>query len=672
MVDVQKCQLLGEVEYAQHNFARLKPLLYSLDGKRWDGQVERAWFPTSGLVFSLSPELRYAASGSLWTFQVRPNERQGASEDGKDAFMTIQVKPATRFLHDMAPRDAEALRRLATIEGLEAVPLSGGLLLPETDDQWVLVLEFERGADDRFRVTNDRQLGHMRVLSGTPEMIAGISTADGRWALPILYSGHGSEMRNWRPPAALVEQLATDLRKWFPHAPNKARAAVAASALRDLAPVLDGLSVLRSPDTRAALDRAKGLIEDAERAGVDLDALVETLLAAPSIAAEIAAERERLRAALEEQARASVAELESAARARLDDELAEAQRKLTGDREALEAIRAETAEAERALEETKRRHRGETASFTKSLESLIARARSEPAAYAAEWLSRLGLSPGADLPAPEPVDPVPGAGVSIGEAELGRALMEVNPIQAPEPWFMVMDSAIRARELVVAIGPKARDIVEAWIARMCPLAVRVGASDPSILSLSDLIDGGARAGAAPLVGAIARARANPDRLVLALLDDVDISAGGFWLAEAARANRAAIGRLPANLLLVALVEDDAERFALADGRLGELFPMRFDGATLLPKPIADRGDRELALDLIQPPLRGLAVSDRVEALRAAATRVFGAEDVERLMNEFGAWTGWLKSGGARPSEETSLTAPLRIGADTMRKGDNNA
>ncbi|WP_157093956.1 hypothetical protein [Sphingomonas mali] len=671
-MDVQKCQLLGEVEYAQHNFARLRPLLYSLDGRRWDGPVERGWFPTSGLVFSLSPELRYAAAGGLWTFQVKPNERQAVAEDGKDAFMTIQVKPATRFLHDMEPRDMEALRRLATIEGLEIAPSTGGLLLPEIDDQWVLVPELERGADDRYRVTDDRQLGHMRVLSGTPETIAGVPTPDGRWALPIVRSGHGSDIRNWRPPATLVEQLASDLRKWLPHAPNKARAAAAASALRDVAAVLDGLSALRSADTRAALDRAKGLIEEAERSGVDLDALVEALLSAPTIAAEIAAERERVRAELEEQALASVAELESAARARLDNEMAEARRKLTADQAALAAIREETAEAERALEEARRRHRGETAGFTKSLEGLIARARDEPAAYAAEWLSRFGLSPGANVPASQPVDPVPEAGVSISEAELGRALMEVNPIQAPEPWFMVMDSAIRARELVVAIGPKARDIIEAWIARMCPLAVRVGASDPSILSLADLIDGGARAGVAPLAGAIGRARANPDRLVLAVLDDVDVSAGGFWLAEAARANRASGGRLPANLLLAALVEDDAERFALADGRVGELFPMRFDGAALAPKQIANRGDLELALDLVQPPLMGLAVSDRVEAFRGAASRVFGPDDVERLANEFIAWAGWLKAGGARPSEEASLTTPLRNGADTMRKGGNNA
>ena len=48
--DASRYYFLGCVEYAQHNFARLKPLLYSETGRAWEGLADRAWFPNEGLL----------------------------------------------------------------------------------------------------------------------------------------------------------------------------------------------------------------------------------------------------------------------------------------------------------------------------------------------------------------------------------------------------------------------------------------------------------------------------------------------------------------------------------------------------------------------------------------------------------------------------------------------
>lgn len=541
MIDVTKCHLLGEVEWAQHNFARLRPLLYSMDGKSWEGSADRGWFPHAGLVFSLAPDLRYAPAGSLWTFQVKPNERQ-TNEEGKDVYMTIQVKPASRFITDLDTIDAEELRALATVDGFDPGSPIGGVLLPEADDVWILATDLERDENGLARVTNDRQLSRMRVLEGMKEDIAGMPTADGRWALPVINSGHGHEIRNWRRPAALAEQLAGDLRRWIPHGPSKVRAQAAAAALRDIGPHLDGLAALRSNDAKAALDRVISLVDDAEALTEATAELIDTLLTAPAVAEAIEAEKAAMRSTLEAEALASAERLEADARARLADEQRELRAALDRDGATLSGIRAEIATASAELEAVRKRQRTETATFTKSLEALIARARSEPAAYAAEWLSRRGLDAGqageANSGAAAAVGDDPVAGATLGEAALGRALMLASPISNDGlPLFLIMDAAIRARELVVGIGPFAREAIETWLATVAPLATRVGCSDPTMLAFADLLPSGSRGRTAPLAAAIARAERHPDRPVVALLDDVDPAAGAYWLPEAARAVR---------------------------------------------------------------------------------------------------------------------------------------
>lgn len=668
--DLLKYQFLGEVEYAQHNFARLRPILYSVDGRAWTGVVDRSWFPEIGLVFSLATELRFAPAGSMWVFQARPNERSA----GEDAFMTIQVKPATRFLTELEPMSSEELRVLATLDGFDAKAAHGGVLFSEAEDRWVLAPEFERDANGRARITNTRTLGHMRVLEGTLEALAGRSTPDGRWFLPVINSGHGSQVRNWLSPSALAEQIAIDLRRWIPNGPHKTRAAAAASALRELAPMLDFLSTTRSNEVRAALDRITSLCEDAEVLTGSVHQLVETLLMSPAIAISMEQERIAIRRDLEAKALDSAERLEAEARARLATEQAEIKDALARDQSRLTAIQSEIASEEAKVEGLRRKHRGETAAFTKSLEALIERARKEPAAYAAEWIARLGVNPEvASVASPVPLDAaVLGETTDyefVSEIELGRALMSASPIRNDGlPRFLLMDAAIRARELVVGLGPKARDVIEAWLAAFAPNWAVARAADPSLLAFDDLLPTGPRGAAAPLSVAIARARSAPERAIVALLDDVDPVAGAFWLPQAARAGRcpAAYG-LPSNLILVALIEGESSSLTLSLPRVGELFPLAFDDVETAVPGRQETAAREIGLELFRRPLLRNSVSDRVSAMHASANHIFAIEDSDRIRDEFASYLSWTKHGAAKPADDLEIAGALSKAAAMTRK-----
>lgn len=677
VLDLVKYQILGEVEYAQHNFARLRPILYSIEGRAWTGVVDRAWFPSAGLVFSLAPELRYAQAGSMWTFQVRSNERVTSGDDGKDAFMTIQVKPAIRFLTELEPMSSEELRILATRDGFDPKAQQGGVLFAEAEDRWILANEFVRGPDERARVTNPKALGHMRVLEGTLENLAGCSTPDGRWFLPVIHSGSGSQIRNWHPPRVLAEQISNDLKRWMPHVPYKARAAAASSALRDLAPALDALSATRSVEVRAALDRIIALSLDAEALSGAVDQLVETLLASPAIAFAIEEEKAEIRRQLETMALESAERLEAEARERLAREQAETREAIERDQAVLATLHQEIAASEGAIADLRRRQQTETAAFTRSLEALIARAKKEPAAYAAEWLARFGLSSVASNRADDMKSKVQGTSVGLPvhepilESELGRALVRASPFRNEGlPKFLVMDAAIRSRELVVGLGPKSREMIETWLSGFAPNWVVARVSDPSLLALDDLLPTGSRGASAPLAAAVDSAQSAPDRAVVVLLDDIDPVAGAFWLPQAARALRCPLANgLPPNLFLVGLIEGEASNLALSLTRVGELFTLDFDGATSASVGSAV-ASREIPLELYHAPLAKNGFRERVSALSTSAKHTFSADDVTRIEGEFSEYLRWVKHGADRPSEEKELANMIARAAEKTFKGKN--
>jgi hypothetical protein len=234
------------------------------------------------------------------------------------------------------------------------------------------------------------------------------------------------------------------------------------------------------------------------------------------------------------------------------------------------------------------------------------------------------------------------------------------------PRFLLVDAAIRARELVVGIGPGAREAIETWLAEMVALTAIVGAADPSLLSFAELLPTGPRGAAAPLAAAIELASRFPERPVLGLLDDIDVAAGAFWLPETARAARQP-GRhgLPSNLFLIGVVEGDPSAMSMSAARAGELFPMRFDDTELLGTAVAEPAVRELDLALFEAPARTNGRANRLEALRRAAGKTFNDEDIERIGGGFDEYLKWTKLGGPPPAPDSPVGGELTAAATLM-------
>lgn len=674
MIDVLRCHFLGEVEYSQHNFAKIRPLLYSVDGRNWTGRVDRSWFPHSGLAFCLISEVRKAAAGSLWTFQVILNPRLQSDDEDKDVYLVTHAKPAVRFLTELEPMSREQARILATIEGFDPQSAAGGVVFPETGERWVIAHEFELGDDGLARVNDRRKLPHMHVLVGSLADIVGIPTSDGKYILPPIIGAHESDTRNWLEPSALLEQLARDLRRWLPYAPYSSQASSVAQALRELAPALDGVSALRAHDAKAALERVNDLTHEAVDFTSAVNSLVEVLLGLPEIARALDEEREVIRRELETEALDSVLRMQDEARGQLEEEQSQIRQALSDQREEIAELKIERERALRELEELRRTQRVETESFTKSLERLVARAKTEPAAHAAEWLARHGLFEAGStepqrLALPDIAVPSPMNMPQIEESRLGAALIAAAPFRnSGLPKFLLMDALIRARELLVAYGPGARDAIETWSDSFVPLTVAVPASDPSLLSILDLLPNTQRE-PSPLTQAIRVAVANPERAVVGILDDVDVAAGSYWLPEMARALRRPQERgLPTNLFLVALVEGPFEKARMNSRRLGELFPMNFGDVTWTQSQPSDETKVEIPLALFEPPPANHSIADRVRAASSALSFTFSENDVKLLSEEIAMTLSWVKLGRERPTTISVATQSIANIVDKMTNG----
>ncbi len=667
-VETTRFQFVGSVDYAQHDFARLKPLLYSETGRRWDGVPDRAWFAHEGLVYTVQSDLRYAQQGSLWTFRVTPNARGDAIK--KDVFSAIQAKPAVELIVRMEPLEIEALRQLVAEEGIANAPAGkAGAAVPELNDRWVVLNELQRDERGRCRPAASVNMKHLKVLIGTPEEICGLPTPGGQYVLPPMPAGSG-ESRNWLPPAQFLETLATDLKRWVPHGPLRPKAQAAANALRELAPQILGLSTLRADDVKVAMARASNLAEAAETITGAADTILGLIVAQEPFKAEIERRRVEINAELENEALAAVQQKEGAARDRLQAEQASLRGEIDSATARLAALRGEILALEGEAD-TLRSARAETVNaLDAQVDAVLQRAASEPARMLAEWIGVSGFVVGGmagenggltapevqrTVPAPAPPAPRP-----IMAADLRSMLFAAGPASnAGHPRLLIIDGALRARELPVLIGPFAREFAEAWLAvagGAAPLAIM---TDPTLLSINDLTPRGSRGEKAPLYEAFVRAgsRAEP---VVVVLDDLDPAAAGFWLPELARCQRQPERYgFPLNLLFMAVVEADASQMNLTPLRGGELFPLVFDDCE--PNDIApDRPTApfDLTRELVAEPATSTTWPARVAAFEAALRATFKVDDAKSLAADLSDFLRHSKGGGPPPRGDGSLAALL--------------
>jgi hypothetical protein len=678
--DAVKYHFLGSVDYAQHNFARLKPLLYSETGRAWQGIADRDWFPNEGRVFTIQSDLRYAPSGSLWTFRIAPNARGEAVE--KDSYVAIQAKPAIELLIGMMPADIESLRRLVVEGGLMEVPLGkGGVAVPELNDRWVVLSDLTRDEEGKARLSPGFDLKHVKVLTGTPEELCGLPTPSGQFVLPPIHKA-SAERRNWLPPALFLEDLAADLKRWAPYGPQRAKAHAAAQALRDIAPHLAGVSALRSDDAKVAMARATNLTEAAETVTGAATTIIELIVEQEPFKAEISRRRQAIEADLEAEALRAVEEIEGAARDRLLAQQAQARLELEETQGQLQALRAEIQSLEEQAKSLSALQAEKVEALRAQVDVVLERAMSEPARLLAEWSGVSGFTIGGTpsrsdaeaVVAGPTLDhapmPVPVASPIAREA-LAPTLFRASPAENEgEPRLLVIDAALRARELPVLIGPLAREFAEAWLGVLGGTTPLMLMTDPTLLSVRDLVPDGPRGDRAPLATAFTRARAQAGSVIV-LIDDLDPAAAGFWLPELARCQRHPDRYgFPPNIHFLALIEADYRHMNLTLPRVGELFPMTFDDCDptgALPElpsmPYA------LTNDLIQPPSVSTAWPARVAAFESALSVSFPPAKARSLASGFADFLQHCKNNALDHEADDGLGALLMNAALPLVRED---
>ena len=659
--DVVKYYFLGSVDYAQHNFARLKPLLYSETGRAWQGVADRDWFPNEGRVFTIQSGLRYAPSGSLWTFRITPNTRGEAAE--KDVYLANQAKPATELLIGLVPADIESLRRLVVEGGLTGVPLGkGGVAVPELNDRWVVLPDLTRDEEGKAWLSPGFDLKHVNVLTGTPEELCGLPTPSGQFLLPPIQQA-SVERRNWLAPAQFLEDLAADLKRWAPYGPQRVKAHAAAQALRDIAPHLAGLAALRADDAKVAMARATNLTNAAETVTGAAATIIELIIEQEPFKAEIGRRRRIIETELEADALRAVEEIEGAARDRLLAEQAKARLELEEAQTRLQALQAEILSLERQEKSLSAREAENVETLRAQIDVLLKRARSEPARILAEWSGVSGFMIGAMAATSDATVAVAGTTIDhtripavsvstpISREALGPTLFRASPAENKgEPRLLIIDAALRARELPVLIGPLAREFAEAWLGVLGGTTPMMVMTDPTLLSVRDLVPEGPRGDRAPLAAAFTQARAQ-DESVIVLIDDLDPAAAGFWLPELARCQRHPNRYgFPSNIHFLALIEANYKDMNLTLPRVGELFPVPFDDCSpsetspeFPPVPYA------LTKDLIQCPTASTAWPTRVAAFERALAVSFLPAKARSLASGFADFVRHCK--GVAPKQE---------------------
>ncbi len=122
-----------------------------------------------------------------------------------------------------------------------------------------------------------------------------------------------------------------------------------------------------------------------------------------------------------------------------------------------------------------------------------------------------------------------------------------------------------------------------------------------------------------------------------------------------------------------MIEADASQFRLTAGRAGELFPMVFEDIADVGVPGPARGV-ELDLAGVAAPRVATLWSERIEALRVAASVTLTAEDAGALAKGFGDFLSHIR-GGAPPEGAHPVAGRLWAAAEKLRinhQDDENA
>jgi len=576
---------LGRMEYANGDWARIRPLA-RLDSGVWTSIRDTLQeFPDEGLAFvPPSIGLGHAKEGSFWTFLKERNVR---AVPGKDQFVVADVERAMPLI-DMSSQTLEETRVQLFEQGIQLPKEYGERAVVAVGASQYCSLAFEpTGGALRRAVPSAETV----PLIGLPPAWLRSGAVEGQRFLPLSRLPELPTVRrvNWCDDSEFVERIFSRARKHFTQFGSK-DGLPGKEALQRIARALEQGEVFfgNGDDVEFEMERLKSqwpkLVDRFQSLEGVTAFLLDSELAKERIeeARQDAARKEesRLRPILEAQVRESLSKDIDAANERRENVLAavrEAQARLDLSREEMTRLQEAHDELSSKAEETRRQVRAYSNNLRHQLQQLSPR----EVPFARAFLERIeGLfeeSHPHRLPTSVPPWTSP-----IRNDEPQTLTLEELPESLQNraescglSSLAEIDAFARAGEVVLLVGRCVEQALEAYANTVCAGRMWTLALDPSFIGLDDLWATAPERSPTGLAMAWSHAEAHPDEAVLVCLRAIDASPLHLWLPPLATALRSR-GR-PRNLLVVATSigrEQEASEYPNHESLLEWLVPVR--------------------------------------------------------------------------------------------------
>ncbi|MEQ5840443.1 hypothetical protein N0A02_13505 [Paraburkholderia acidicola] len=537
---------LGKALYAEKTFARLEPLAYESNGHWVAIQDKAALFPPDGKVFSTRP-LHGASKDGILTFRRRANERL---EEGKDHYLVDDAREAIPILNFSTLSIEEARKRLFNQGVAIASPYKQVCALVIVADRLFCDLDLKQCANGLWKAES---ASAPVPLMAVPEEWANLGTLAGLDYLPAeeVPSTHPVKFVSWCSDQEFVERVLERFRKHSRNLVDTKYGRLSKESVQYIARALERAELMpgSDDDVELNLERLRAdwpVLEARISAAEELSELVLGSNAAKDILDVAVGEAER---------RASEAirpEVEQRVRVEVESSLADvvAQRnEVAADTESKLRQLMSLNEELKNIEERCAQGREEQQAFSRNLTEVL---KGLSAAFedmspleqpfAKTVLDRLeqaiegGLGQRRNL-IPSNVAPwarrfeVQKTGSIEYSGLATRIEAEAKTHAVATEDLSLVDALARSGELILMFGPQAELALTAYARCVAGGAVRSLPVDPSVIGLEDLWRVPGTQQPTALAYAWNSAEAEPDRLHIVCLRNLDAAPFHLWLAS---------------------------------------------------------------------------------------------------------------------------------------------
>lgn len=544
---------LGKVIYAEKAYARVEPLAFEAHGRWVSIEDKAASFPPDGKVFSPRP-LHGAERESIWTFRRRVNERADNGKDQylvDDAWEAIPVVDLTELSIEQARQRIfnQGVRLFSPYERVYAIVLLG--------DQLFCELDFTRSSDDLGKI----EPGLWRAepasapvpLMAVPKDWKILGATDGLSYMPAEAVPVTNPVRfvNWCNDQDFVERVLDRFRKYSQHLGGTKYAPLSKENVQRIARALEGAELMPgdADDVELNLERLQSdwpVLEARLAAAEQLFFLVLGSKAARDAISVAVADAEKhaiqaIRPGMEQRIRHEIeasladivarrteiaADVESMTHQQilLSRELSEIEQLCADGRKEKQALANNLQEVTRDLR----------AAFEcmSPLELPLAKTVAERLEHALKATTYQGpsLIPSNVAPWARPAE-VRGVR-QIQYSELAIRIQEeasAHAVNAED--LLTLDAFARAGELLLMLGPQAELALTAYARCVTGGVIRSLALDPSVIGLEDLWRVPGTQQPTAMAHAWNSAVAEPERLHILCLRNIDAAPFHLWLAS---------------------------------------------------------------------------------------------------------------------------------------------